>query len=418
MCRYRLLGLGTTVICLGIVQVGDGWSQEWARFRGPNGSGVSPSQLPATWSESDYNWKIQLPGIGHSSPVVWQNRVYLMSGDPVGATQYVIAIDARNGQIVWQREFAHSAYPIHLRNSFASSTPTVDADHVYVAWATPAATTLTALSHDGETVWQQQLGPFACEHGFGTSPILYDDLVLLPILEMKPDREGPRTDSSRIVACDRLTGQQRWIHKCSSDVASYSVPCIYRSSTGADELIGCSTADGMFSLDPRTGELNWQIDVFTQRTVSSPIVVDGLVYGTTGSGAGGNYVVAVLPGREPKLVYDVRKQAPYVPTPVAKDGLLFLWSDKGIVSCVRAATGELIWQERVGGNYSGSPVIAGNRLYCIDEDGVVVVLAADESYQLLGRNPLGEPSRSTPAVADNRIYLRTYSQLFSVGGNN
>ena len=122
------------------------------------------------------------------------------------------------------------------------------------------------------------------------------------------------------------------------------------------------------------------------------------------------------PGPNPSLVYEVRKQAPYVPTPVAKDGKVFLWSDKGIVTCIRSTDGEQVWQQRVGGNYSGSPIIAGNQLYCIDEDGVVVVLAAAEEFALLGKTALGEASRSTPAVAGGRLYLRTYTHLFSVGG--
>jgi outer membrane protein assembly factor BamB len=402
-----------TIACF--VLSASGPAQEWTRFRGPNGSGVSAAQIPTTWTDADLNWKARLPGIGHSSPVVWQDRVFLMSADPETATQFVIAIDTQDGRIVWQRDFAITTYPLHLRNSFASTTPAVDTDHVYVAWATPDEATLMALNHDGETVWRQSLGSFASQHGFGSSPIVYEDLVLLAILEKKPDGISQRVDSSRIVALERRSGELRWTQSRGSDVASYSVPCIYRSPTGIDQLIGCSTADGIFSLDPRSGAVNWQFPAFDMRTVSSPIVADGLVFGTTGSGAGGNYVVAVQPGQVPQRAYDVRQQAPYVPTPIAKDGRVFLWSDKGMVSCIRAISGELIWRQRVGGDFSGSPVIAGDCLYCIDEEGVVVVLAATDKAQELGRIPLGEPSRSTPAIAGNRMYLRTYSHLISVG---
>jgi outer membrane protein assembly factor BamB len=416
MQRCFWLSLFASIVSLATVAAPRAAGQQWNRFRGPNGSGVSSSTVPATWTTADYHWRTVLPGTGHSSPVVWQDRVYLMSADPQTARQYVLAIDTADGRIVWQRDFSIATYPIHARNSFASSTPAVDADHVYVAWSTPAEATLTALSPEGEIVWQESLGPFASQHGFGASPILYDDLVILSLLEKKPDGVEQRTETSRIVALDRLTGQQRWLQTRWSEVVSYSVPCIYRGPDGVDQLIGCSTADGIFSLDPRSGTVNWQIDVFEMRTVSSPVVAADLVLGTTGSGGGGNYVVAVRPGGAPEVAYDVRRQAPYVPTPVAKDGLLFLWSDKGVVSCLRADSGAVLWQERVGGNYSGSPVIAGDHLYCIDEEGVVVVLAAGETYRLLGKNPLGEASRSTPAIADDRLYLRTESQLFSVGG--
>ncbi len=151
------------------------------------------------------------------------------------------------------------------------------------------------------------------------------------------------------------------------------------------------------------------------RTVSSPVVAGDLVLGTTGSGGGGNYLVAVRPDPEPEVAYRITTQAPYVPTPVVKDDLVFLWYDKGIVSCIRAADGERVWQKRIGGNFSGSPVIAGDRLFCIDDDGVVVVLAASEQFALLARNPLGEPSRSTPAISQGRMYVRTESQLLAIG---
>ena len=202
-----------------------------------------------------------------------------------------------------------------------------------------------------------------------------------------------------------------------SEVVSYSTPCIYEPDGGVPELICASTAHGIYSLDPETGNENWAIDVFSMRTVSSPIIAGGHIFGTTGSGGGGNYVVAVKPGTDAEVAYEIKKQAPYVPCPVARNGLVFLWYDKGIVTCIRADSGDQVWQKRIGGNFSGSPVIAGDRIYCIDDDGVVVVLAADDEYRLLGKSPLGEASRSTPAIAGGRMYLRTYSHLVSIGGN-
>lgn len=393
------------------------WAQEWTRFRGPNGSGIGHAiNVPAEWTEADYNWRVQLPGIGHSSPVIWGQRLFVLSADPEDATRYVLCLNTDTGEEIWRRDFASNSHPIHARNSFASPTPAVDQDHVYVAWSTPDQTSFMALDHDGKPVWNLELGPFASQHGFGTSPMVFNDLVILCVQQRKPDDDGPRIPSSFILAVDRKTGETRWRTTRMSEVVSYSVPCIYEPEGGKPELIGLSTADGVFSLDPENGEENWSVDALSMRTVSSPIIEDGLIFGSTGSGGGGNYVVAVQPGQDPALAYEIKKQAPYVPCPVAQNGLLFLWFDKGVVSCVRAATGKQVWQRRVGGNYSGSPVIVDGRLYCIDEDGVVVVLAAGEQFQLLGRNPLGESSRSTPAVANNRMYLRTDSHLVSIGG--
>ena len=368
------------------------------------------------WTTADYNWQIKLPGIGHSCPVVWGQVVYVMSADADTATQYVLAIDQRNGNILWQREFPIESYAIHARNSFASVTPTVDADHIYVAWATPAQTVATALDHQGNTVWQRTLGEFHSQHGFGTSPILVDDLVILSVMQRKPEEDEGQPETSRIVALDRTTGEIRWNTPRRSEVVSYSVPCLYESPDGP-QLICCSTSHGLFSLNPLTGDENWSREVFSMRTVSSPIVAGDFVVGTTGSGGGGNYLVVLKPGDAPEVVYEVRKQAPYVPTPLAQGRYLFLWSDKGIVTCARLADGSTVWQERVGGNYSASPVLIGDRLVCVDEEGVVVVLAAGETFQILGKTPLGEPSRSTPAAANGQLLLRTDSHLFSLGNS-
>ena len=156
-------------------------AQEWTRFRGPNGSGIGQNgqSIPTTWSEIDYNWRVKLPGIGHSSPVVWGDKIFLLSADPESATRYVICIDVAMGATNWQRNFQSDSHHLHVRSSFASSTPTVDADHVYVGWSTPTETTLKAFDHSGNEVWSLDLGRWQSQHGFGTSPILFEDLVIL-----------------------------------------------------------------------------------------------------------------------------------------------------------------------------------------------------------------------------------------------
>jgi outer membrane protein assembly factor BamB len=289
---------------------------------------------------------------------------------------------------------------------------------VYVAWSDPEHTMLRAFNHRGDEAWAIDLGPWVSQHGFGTSPVVYDDLVIVTSSQEETKRAGaPQPKESFVVAVEKETGKLRWRTQCGVDTTSYSVPCVRKNDKGADELVFCSTAEGMFALDPKTGRKNWSQPVFKMRTVSSPLAIDGLVFGTTGSGGGGNYVVALRPGPEPEVAYEVKKEAPYVPTPVARGSLLFLWSDKGIVTCIHAADGKQVWQKRVGGaGYSGSPVRVGDKLYCIDEAGTVVVLAADDTFKEYGRMELKEESRSTPAVADGRMYLRTISHLYSIGG--
>ncbi|HQU44255.1 MAG: hypothetical protein B7Z73_11005 [Planctomycetia bacterium 21-64-5] len=393
-------------------------AQEWTRFRGPNGTGVSDADsVPAQWTDKDLNWRVALPGIGHSSPVVWHDRVFLTSAFEDSATRLVLCLRTDDGQILWQHKYPSSLHAKHKFNSFASSTPCVDADHVYCCWSTPDEYTLMALTHDGEQVWRKNLGPYTSQHSCGVSPIVYKDLVVLGNDQGDENHQG----TSSVLAVDRRTGELRWKLDRRTATVAYSTPCVYQPAGGGPELIFNSESHGITSVDPANGRVNWEINVFNKRSVSSPVIAAGLIFGSCGSGGGGNYVVAVRPpddkGSSPEIAYKVEDiAAPYVPTPVALGELVFLWSDKGVVACLRAATGEKLWQKRVGGNYHGSPVCVAGRLYCLREDGEVTVVAAAEEYELLGRNPLGEESRSTPAVADGRMYLRTYSHLVSVGG--
>jgi outer membrane protein assembly factor BamB len=185
-------------------------------------------------------------------------------------------------------------------------------------------------------------------------------------------------------------------------------------------LIFTSHTHGVAALDPDSGRVLWELaDLFDKRVVSSPVLAAGLIVGACGSGGGGNYLVAVRPGgpeKKPEVAYTVRKSAPYVPTSVCVGERLFLWSDGGIVSCVQAASGEMKWQERVGGNYFSSPVWVDGRLFCVSTKGEVVVVDASDRFQVLARNPLGEVTHSTPAVAGGRMYIHTTKSLISVGG--
>jgi outer membrane protein assembly factor BamB len=394
--------------------------QEWTRFRGPNGTGESEtSTIPASWTDKEANWKIELPGVGHGSPVLWGEKIFLLSADPKTATRYVLCYNAADGKQIWRRDYPGVTHHLHDRSSFASCTPAVDAKRVFVAWSDPQSTRIFAFDHDGNELWNRDLGPWVSQHGFGTSPMLVDDLVVVSCSQEPSKQPGvPEPRESFIVALEQATGKIRWRTERAIDTTSYSVPAIRETDGGEVELVCCTTAEGIFALDPKTGQQKWAYaDAFSMRTVSSPQLVAGLVFGTTGSGGGGNYVVAVRPGAPSEEVYRIKEQAPYVPTPIAHGELMFLWADKsGIVSCIEAATGKQVWQKRVGGSYSGSPVRAGDKMFCVDDAGTVVCLAAGPEFKELGRTPLGEICRSTPAIAGGRMYIRTISHLVSVGG--
>ncbi len=390
-------------------------AQEWTRFRGPNGSGQSEATtIPITWSDDDYLWKTALPGVGHGSPVLWGEKIFLLSADPQNGTRFVVCLSATDGRLLWKREYPATTHRVHLQNSLASSTPTVDAERVYCAWATPEAFTLVALEHDGTESWQANLGPFVSQHGFGTSPILCDDSLIVT---------NDQDADSFLIAVDRKTGLTQWkVPRKVQDKqnTSYAAPCVYQPKNGPAELIVCSWAHGITSVAPRTGETNWEAEVLERRPVGSPIIVEGLILANCGEGSGNNNVVAVRPGsadgQKPELVYKIGKtSAPYVPSLVARDALVFLWGDRGVVTCIDGSSGKVHWRERVGGDYSSSPVRVAEHIYCVSATGEVVVLDASDKFKVAGRSSLGEPSRATPAVAGGRMFLRTESHLLAVG---
>lgn len=385
-------------------------AQEWTRFRGPNGTGRSDAgAFPAEWTEEDYRWKIELPGIGHSSPVIWGERVFVTSGNPESGELALHCRRTSDGSKIWEKQFPTTKYNLHLRNSFATSTPAVDREQLYLAYVADDRYLVTALDHDGKDLWQADIGLYKSEHGFGVSPVVFDDKIFI-----NNDNDG----ESFLAALDRRTGQLLWKTKRKTSVAAYSTPCIRTRTDGSYEVIFNSGSHGITAVDPQTGSVNWELGVFDKRTVSSPLVAGGLVYGSCGSGGGGNYLVAVRPGegdKAPELAYKISKSAPYVPTSVACDDLAFLWSDKGVVTCIDIATGDIHWQKRIGGNFSASPICIGRHIYNVSDSGEVVVLAASSEFQELARNPLDDSTRATLAIANGRLYLRTYHSLICVG---
>ena len=411
---WRILRQLPAAVLLLLCQLALCSAQEWTRFRGPNGSGISDARtIPATWTEKDINWRAALPGAGHSSPALWGDKVFVTSGDDQAGQISILCLGTADGHVLWQKSFPFAAYPKHRNNSFASSSPATDEHRVYVCWSVPARCTLAAFEHDGGKVWEKDLGPFVSQHGNGSSPIVYRNKVILA-----NEQDG----ESFLIAVDAATGETRWKTPRKTAEAAYATPCVYQPKEGKPELIFNSHAHGISALDPDNGKVLWEYaGAFDKRCVSSPLVAADLVIGACGSGGGGNYVVALRPGepaagRQPELAYSIRRSAPYVPTSICVGEHLFLWSDGGIVSCVTAATGEVKWQERVGGDFFGSPVCVDGRLFCVSTRGEVVVVEASDHFKLLAKNPLGELTHSTPAVAGGRMYIHTSKHLVSIGG--
>ncbi len=396
-------------------------AQEWTRFRGPNGQGISSATtIPIKWTESDFNWKVELPGGGHSSPVLWGDKVFVTSGDAKVGRGVLLALSVSDGRVVWQKQFSLKAYKTNNLNSFATATPAVDADCIYVLWTSPDETILAALDHAGTEVWKRTFEGVQCQHGAGSSPIVHDDMV---IFTHEHEDIINKDAKSTWIAVDRKTGQTRWtLPRQTGPKTSYSTPCVYPSGAEAPQLIFTSCSHGMTSVDPATGKVIWAMEsALPARVVSSPVIADELVIAACGDGGVGKRLTAIRPGTRDGSVQaaetykiDSGLRPPYVPTFLCKDGLLFVFYDSGNVACLRSATGERLWQEKPVGKFFGSPVWVSERLYCITMDGNVVVLKAADKYELLAINPLGEASHAVPAVADERMYLRTYSHLFCI----
>jgi len=395
--------------------------QEWTRFRGPNGQGISHvDTIPIKWNEEDYNWKVKLPGGGHSSPALWANKVFITSENREANLGILLALRVSDGKVLWQKEYALTSYRMHKFNSYATATPVVDADHVYVLWLTGKETILVALDHKGNEIWKRDFGGVHCKHGPSVSPIAFNDIIVFT----HEHEDNDKGAQSAWIAVDRKTGQTRWNRqRQNSPKNSYSTPCIYSPKTGSAQLIFTSHAHGMTGVDPHTGQVIWEVkSAFMERVVSSPVIAGELLIGTCGKGSSGQRLIAIRPGTkdkstEPVETYKIdNNSAPYVPTSMAKDGLLFTFHDGGYVSCLRSATGEQLWREKPAGKFYGSPVWVNGSIYCITRDGEVVVIKAAPTYNLLAVNPLGEKSHATPAIAGGRMYLRTFSNLISIGG--
>jgi outer membrane protein assembly factor BamB len=395
-------------------------AEQWTRFRGPNGQGISAAQtIPVKWTQDDYNWKVKLPGGGHSSPVVWKDKIFVTTGHEQANCGTILALSVSEGQTLWQRQYTLGSYRMNRLNSYAATTPAVDADRVYVLWPASSNTMLVALDHFGNELWKRTFGPVRSAHGAGTSPVVFEDIVVFT----HEQERGSKDIQSAWIAVDCRTGQTQWrLQREKSPKMSYSTPCIYQPAGHKPQLVFTSYAHGITGVNPRTAEVMWEVkSAFADRVVSSPVIAGELIIGTCGEGGSGRRLIAIQPGKadkvtEPKELYRIEgRSATYVPTPLAVEELLFTVHDQGYISCLSSATGEQRWRQKPAGRFYGSPIYAGGNLYCITITGDVVVTKAASSYDLLAVNPLGEKSHATPAIAGGRMYLRTYSHLISIG---
>jgi outer membrane protein assembly factor BamB len=414
--RYRrfLIVLGLALLACGLASAGD-----WPRFRGPNGTGIATDKdVPVKWTASNVLWKTPLPGSGHSSPIIQSGRIFLQSASADGQTRLLLSLDAATGEILWKTPSPGERAKKHERNSLASSTPATDGVRVYAAFWDGKHIHLGAYDFkNGKPLWENDLGSFTSQHGFGHSPMSIDDKVILV-----NDQDG----SADLLAFDARTGAKAWQTERKAYRACYSTPLVRNNPEGGKELIVASTA-GIAGYNPADGKANWwynwSFSGMALRTVASPILAGDLVIATSGDGSGDRHTIAVKLGgtgdvTADHLAWENRQKYPfpYVPCLLTRGDYLYSVHDKGFASCHEARTGEEVWNERLSTvDFTASPILVDGKVYAIAMDGEVHVFEAAPKFKLLAKNTLGEAVSSTPAVANNRLYIRGQKHLYCIG---
>ena len=382
---------------------------DWPQFRGPGGQGVSDERdLPVQWGESlGVVWKAPVAGLGWSSPVVAGGRVWLTtSSGNRDASLRLLAFDVATGRQVLNAEVFRvpNAQLLNAKNSLASPTPIVDGDRVYVHFGSEGT---AAVSISGDVLWTRRLD-YDTQHGNGGSPVLYRDLLIV-------NCDG--FDQAYVVALDTKTGKPRWkTSRRRPWSQAYSTPLVVRS--GDRDLLVSVGAFRTVAYDPLTGAEQWQVsygDGFSN--VPRPVAGHGLVYLATGFQQPS--LMAVRMGgtgdvTKTHVAWTLSRGAPLTPSPVLVGDELYFVTDTGVASCVDARTGRLLWQQRLNGNFSASPVAADGRIYFQSEEGETTVLAAGPAFRLLAVNALDGAMLASLAVSGGAIFIRTDTHLSKV----
>lgn len=398
--------------------------ENWPQFRGPRGDGISDGKgAPVEWGvDKNVKWRTAIHGKAWSSPVVWGKQVWMSSATADGHELYAVCVDADSGKIVYDIKLFDVPNPQYCIpfNSYGSPSPCIEEGRVYVTFGAPGTACLDTAT--GKVLWART--DFVCNHyrSAGSSPTLWHDALFMNF-------DG--SDHQFVVALDKKTGQTVWRTERSTDYAdldpsgkpraegdfrkAFSSPRI-ASVDGKDQLISLGSK-AIYAYDPVNGNELWRLEIKTSFSGSdTPVIADGVIY--YGTGHGSTDLVAFRPGSgvlgEKDIVWRTHKSVPTRSSVLVVDGLVYMTTDAGIVNCLDAKTGKVIWHDRIDGQYSASPIYAGGNIYFFSEEGVTTVLAGAKEFKVLARNQLPEGFMATPAVAGNALFLRTRTALYRV----
>jgi outer membrane protein assembly factor BamB len=437
----------TAAAVTGICLLGAGaLAADWTHWRGPNGNGVAPDRtLPVRWSATDnVAWKAPIAGAGVSTPIVSGDRVYVTSqigagvrrqgnhprlvqgadaaaqgeraietaagGDPAKTTFVIQAFARADGARIWERqiEAAGDLTPVHDKHNLATPSPVTDGTLVFAWFGTGQ---LAALDRSGAIVWQRHLasenGAFDIQWGHGSSPVLHGEHLIL--LCDQPAR-------SYLVALDKKTGKDVWKADRGKGRASYSTPLVIEGPFGTEIVV--NSTERIDAYDAKTGNFLWHAGEPSRFAVPTPVFHNGMIYASRGYRSGP--YMAIKPGgrgdvTKTHVMWTVPTGAPYVSSLLFYEGIVYMANDVGVLTAVDAATGERVWQERVDGVFSASPVAGAGHVYFVSESGDTVVVKAGRAPQIVARNVLGERVVASPAISNGRIFVRTDKHVFAIG---
>lgn len=385
-------------------------AEEWPCWRGPRGDGTSYERnIPTHWSgTNNIAWKTPVAGTGHASPIVSQNRVFLVSCLEDSAERILLCFDRPSGKLLWQQVVLRSPLEEkHQLNSFASSTPATDGQMVYVTFLDQHEMVVAAYDFSGQQKWLVRPGPFSSKHGYCSCPVLFEDKVIV---------NGDHDGEAYLVALACDTGKTLWKIDRENKTRSYSTPII-REIDGRTQMI-LSGSKCVASYDPRDGSRHWLIDGPTEQFVASMVFDGKLLFLTAGFPE--LHMMAIRPdGRgnvtDTHIAWRTNRGASYVPSPIAEGEYFLAVSDGGVASCFEAATGERVWMERLGTHYSSSLVSAGGLVYFTSDEGATTIVRPGPKLNIVGENHLGEYMYASPAISRGQIFLRGEKNLYCVG---
>ena len=386
--------------------------QFWPRWRGPSGQGWgSNHSYSDTWSETEnVQWRIEVPGQGNSSPIIWGDHIFLTTAYDGGKRRSILCFRRSDGKRLWEA-FAPVFKPegSHSKNGHASSTPTTDGEHVYAYFGNHG---VLAVDFEGKRLWHQDLGTFKTGHGTAGSPLLYRDLLII-----FQDHGGE--SGSFITALDKRTGEQLWRTPRDATVG-WNSPIAIR--VGEHDEIIVSSQGRVQAYDPDTGKELWSVRGNTSEAIPTPVVGHGLIFCSSGRAGP---TLAIRPGgagdvTETHVVWKTPKGSPFVPSPILNGDYLYIVNDmSGVATCYEARTGKLMWQGRLGEarreGFTASPVAVNDKIFFTNDNGETFVLKAGTSFALLHVNHLNERVLASPALVDGHWYFRTERHLIAIG---